>query len=117
MGLSKQGAVIFRFADDIFIFAENRAIGDALIDVLDEKLTMIGLERSIEKTKWFDDRDDAISSLKKTWLIEFRIIYLQRKQLCLLPEGHHQGGALAHPLERATRMDAQLGEAARAEVG
>ena len=50
-------------------------------------------------------------------IIEFRIIYLQRKQLCLLPEGHHQGGALAHPLERATRMDAQLGEAARAEVG
>src|SRR3984957_11677563 len=50
-------------------------------------------------------------------LIEFRIIYLQRKQSRLLPEGHHQGGALAHPLERATRMDAQLGEGARAEVG
>ena len=50
-------------------------------------------------------------------IIEFRIIYLQRKQSRLLPESHHQGGALAHPLERATRMDAQLGEGGRAEVG
>jgi hypothetical protein len=50
-------------------------------------------------------------------IIEFRIIYLQRKQSRLLPESHHQGWALAHPLERATSMDAQLGEGARAEVG
>jgi hypothetical protein len=50
-------------------------------------------------------------------LIELRIIYLQGKQLGLLPESHHQGWALAHPLERATRMDGQLGEGARAEVG
>jgi hypothetical protein len=34
---------------------------------------------------------------------------LQRKQSRLLPESHHQGWALAHPLERATSMDAQLG--------
>jgi hypothetical protein len=50
-------------------------------------------------------------------IIEFRIIYLQRKQSRLLPESHHQGRALAHPLERATRMQAQLSEGARAEVG
>jgi hypothetical protein len=49
--------------------------------------------------------------------IEFRIIYLQWKQLRLLPEAHHQGGSAAHSLDRATRMQAQLGEGARAEVG
>jgi cobalt-zinc-cadmium efflux system outer membrane protein len=39
-------------------------------------------------------------------LIEFRIIYLQGKEVGLLPEGHHQSGSAAHPLERATRLDA-----------
>ena len=38
--------------------------------------------------------------------IEFRIIYLQGKQLGLLPESHHQRRSAAHPLERATSMDA-----------
>src|ERR1700687_4124755 len=33
-------------------------------------------------------------------LIEFRIIYLQGKEVGLLPEGHHQSGSAAHPLER-----------------
>src|ERR1700680_1972391 len=50
-------------------------------------------------------------------LIEFRIIYLQRKQSRLLPESHYQGGSAAHPLERATSMQAQLRKGARAEVG
>jgi hypothetical protein len=67
-GLVEAGGSHFRFADDIFVFAENRAVGDALINVLDEKLTMIGLERSIQKTKWFDDPDQAIASLRKSWL-------------------------------------------------
>jgi hypothetical protein len=49
--------------------------------------------------------------------IEFRIIYLQRKQSGLLPESHHQGGSAAHPLERAASMHAQLSKGARAEVG
>jgi hypothetical protein len=49
--------------------------------------------------------------------IEFRIIYLQRKQSRLLPESHHQGWALAHPLERATSMQAQLRKAGGTEVG
>ena len=48
--------------------------------------------------------------------IEFRIIYLQGKEVGLLPEGHHQSGSAAHPLERATSMDAQLRKGARAEV-
>ena len=39
-------------------------------------------------------------------LIEFRIIYLQGKEVGVLPEGHHQSGSAAHPLERATSMDA-----------
>jgi hypothetical protein len=38
--------------------------------------------------------------------IEFRIIYLQREQFRLLPEGHHQGGAAAHPAQCAAGMDA-----------
>ena len=59
----------------------------------------------------------GLSPARKAAVVGCTIIYLQRKQPCLLPEGHHQGGALAHPLERATRMDAQLGEGARAEVG
>jgi hypothetical protein len=66
------------------------------------------------RTEFFKGREAIKAFLKP---IEFRIIYLQRKQPRLLPESHHQGGALAHPLERATRMDAQLGEGARAEVG
>src|ERR1700722_1313365 len=60
---------------------------------------------------------DGFSPLSWALTIEFRIIYLQREQLRLLPEGHHQSGSAAHPLERATSMQAQLGEGARAEVG
>ena len=59
----------------------------------------------------------AASSQRISTTIEVRIIYLQWKQLGLLPEGHHQGGSAAHPLERATSMQAQLREGARAEVG
>jgi len=59
----------------------------------------------------------GLSPARKAAVVGCTIIYLQREQARLLPEGHHQGGALAHPLERATRMDAQLGEGARAEVG
>jgi hypothetical protein len=68
-GLIEAGGDHFRFADDIFIFAENRSIGDALVNVVDEKLTIMGLERSIEKTQWFDDPDEAISYLRKPWLV------------------------------------------------
>jgi hypothetical protein len=42
----------------------------------------------------------------KATLFEFRIIYLQGKEVGLLPESHHQSGSAAHPLERATRLDA-----------
>jgi hypothetical protein len=48
-----------------------------------------------------------------TCIIEFRIIYLQSKQLGLLPESHHQGGSAAHPLERAASMQAQLRKGVR----
>jgi hypothetical protein len=67
-GLIEAGAYHLRFADDILIFAENRSIGDALVNVLDENLTMMGLERSLPKTKWFDDPEEAISSWRKPWL-------------------------------------------------
>jgi hypothetical protein len=50
------------------IFAENRSVGDALLNIFDEKLRVLGLERSIQKTEWFDDPEQAISSLKKPWL-------------------------------------------------
>ena len=59
----------------------------------------------------------GLSPARKAAVVGCTIIYLQRKQPRLLPESHHQGWALAHSLERATRMDAQLGEGARAEVG
>ncbi len=52
-----------------------------------------------------------------TATIELRVIYLQGKQLRLLPESHHQGGSAAHPLERATGVHAQLREGGQAEVG
>jgi reverse transcriptase-like protein len=67
-GLIEAGGSHFRFADDIFIFAENRSIGDALVNVLDDKLRMMGLERSLPKTQWFDNPNEAISSLRKPWL-------------------------------------------------
>ena len=62
----------FRFADDIFIFAENRSTGDALLDVVDENLRMLGLQRSIPKTKWFEDPEEAISSLRRSRLSSLR---------------------------------------------
>jgi hypothetical protein len=39
-------------------------------------------------------------------IIEFRIIYLQRKEVGLLPEGHDQGGPAAHAAQRAAGMEA-----------
>src|ERR1035437_11009950 len=38
--------------------------------------------------------------------IEFRIIYLQRKEVGLLPEGHDQGWSAAHAAQRAAGMEA-----------
>jgi hypothetical protein len=38
-------------------------------------------------------------------IIEFRIIYLQGKEVGLLPESHDEGRALAHPAQRAAGMD------------
>src|ERR1019366_5581411 len=49
--------------------------------------------------------------------IEFRIIYLQRKEVGLLPEGHDQGWSAAHAAQRAAGMEAYLGEAGGTEVG
>ena len=39
-------------------------------------------------------------------IIEFRIIYLQRKEVGLLPEGHDQGWSAAHAAQRAAGMEA-----------
>jgi hypothetical protein len=65
--LAEAGANHLRFADDFWIFAENRSIGDALIELFDERLNMVGLERSLPKTQWLDS-EEAISSLRKPWL-------------------------------------------------
>ena len=72
----------------------------------------ISAERRVPK----DHPLRAIRIMVDVALIEFRIIYLQGKEVGLLPEGHHQSGSAAHPLERATSMDAQLRKGARAEV-
>ena len=42
----------------------------------------------------------------KKGTIEFRIIYLQRKEVGLLPEGHDQGWSAAHAAQRAAGMEA-----------
>jgi Reverse transcriptase (RNA-dependent DNA polymerase) len=66
--ISEAGGEHFRFADDLLIFAETRSIGDALLNIFDGKLRVLGLERSVQKTEWFDDLEKAVSSLKKPWL-------------------------------------------------
>jgi hypothetical protein len=48
--------------------------------------------------------------------IEHCIIYLQRKELCLFPEGLHQSRAFPHPLQRLSGIVAQLSEILGAEV-
>jgi CRISPR-associated endonuclease/helicase Cas3 len=98
--------------DCLWVLDEVQLMGNGLatttqLQAFREKLGTLGPAHTI----WMS------ATLDRDWLIEFRIIYLQRKQPRLLPESHHQGWALAHPLERATSMDAQLGEGARAEVG
>ena len=58
----------------------------------------------------------GLSPARKAAVVGCTIIYLQGKEVGLLPEGHHQSGSAAHRLERATSMDAQLRKGARAEV-
>jgi len=50
-------------------------------------------------------------------LTESRIIYLQRKEFRLFPEGADQSGPTAHAAQSAARLSAELSEVLRTEVG
>src|ERR1035437_1532868 len=64
-----------------------------------------------------DNRSPLFSRATRTPSIEFRIIYLQGKEIGLRPEGDDQGRAAAHAAQGAAGMEAQLGEAGGTEVG
>src|SRR5271167_3147495 len=59
----------------------------------------------------------ALSCRQSAAIIEPHIIYLQREEVRLLPEGADQGRAAAHPPERPAGMNAELSEVLRTEVG
>jgi hypothetical protein len=48
---------------------------------------------------------------------EVRIIYLQRKEFRLFPEGADQSGPTAHAAQSPARLSAELSEVLRTEVG
>ena len=50
-------------------------------------------------------------------ITEFRIIYLQRKEFRLFPEGADQSGPTAHAAQSAASVSAELSEVLRTEVG
>jgi hypothetical protein len=53
-----------RYGDDFLFFTENRPLGEALVDLFDEELSKLSLDRSEKKTFYFDDPRDAKANLK-----------------------------------------------------
>ncbi|HLW72240.1 MAG TPA: RNA-directed DNA polymerase [Candidatus Binataceae bacterium] len=58
------GADHKRYGDDILIFTKTRALREAVVTLLDKELPMLGLTRSEEKTKLFDDPEEARENLR-----------------------------------------------------
>jgi hypothetical protein len=55
-----------RYTDDILIFTEGRTISEAIIQLLDHELASLRLIRSQDKTKYFDDPEEARDNLRDT---------------------------------------------------
>ena len=53
-----------RWMDDFYIFGRNRQICESLLSPLDEELAKLGLTRSLEKTFFFDSRQEAIDEIE-----------------------------------------------------
>jgi hypothetical protein len=66
--LMEAGARHVRYMDDIFLAAEAEPVRAALVDIIDEHLTALGLQRSIPKTHYFDDPRRAIAHVRNTAL-------------------------------------------------
>jgi hypothetical protein len=60
---------------------------------------------------------ETTSSGLRSHLTELRIIYLQRKEFGLLPEGADQSGPAAHAAQSKASVSANLPEILRTEVG
>ena len=58
------GAEHRRYGDDILIFTEGRPLSAAVVALLDSRLTSLQLNRSEEKTKYFDDPEEAKQDLR-----------------------------------------------------
>jgi hypothetical protein len=58
------GADHKRYSDDILIFTEARPIGEAVVTIVDSNLSLLQLQRSEEKTKYFDDPQEARNNLR-----------------------------------------------------
>jgi len=53
-----------RYGDDILILCEEKALSEAVVALLDDRLSSLQLTRSEEKTKPFDDPEEAKENLR-----------------------------------------------------
>jgi hypothetical protein len=58
------GAEYRRYGDDMLIFSQDRPMGEAVTEFLDEELNQLQLSRSVDKTEYFDDPAAARSNLR-----------------------------------------------------
>jgi hypothetical protein len=63
-----------RYGDDILVFTESRSLGQAIIGVIDRELKSLGLTISAEKTRYFDDPDEARANLSDATITSLGVV-------------------------------------------